>query len=277
MYYSTMNIKQITISEKYRIPFKPEVDSGLWIDRIGSGTDGKMRSTDNLRILGLFAAVGIKKGHGTFYSEETGEINIGENDVILLFPNIKHRYSPNDSWESKWIVWNGEEAIKLADMTYFSPLIPVIKNGYPAISHAYTRLEPLMNKENPTAIMERKVTLLNMLLELNKCSTTYNSYNAKTVKKAIDYIDMNLAFNFSLLDIAKHCGFSETHFRRIFKAETGVSPKEFIISRKISKAKEYLFANIPVKKIAFILGFKNEFYFRKVFKKVTGIPPGKLQ
>lgn len=53
----------------------------------------------------------------------------------------------------------------------------------------------------------------------------------------------------------------------------GGSPKEFIISRKISKAKEYISAQVPVKEVAYLLGFNNEFYFRRVFKKIVGITP----
>jgi len=56
----------------------------------------------------------------------------------------------------------------------------------------------------------------------------------------------------------------------------GNTPKEFIISRKISKAKEFLFARIPIKEAADMLGFRDESYFRKVFKKVTGITPGQF-
>ena len=265
----------VTVSERYRIPLKPEIDSGLWIDRIGDGIDFK-NTSPGLRILGLFAAVGVKKGTGKFYSPETGKVDIEENDVILLFPETEHYYHPDYSWESKWVVWNGSEAEKLIAMKYFSSKKPVIKNAFSVINDAHAKLDVLMNKETPGAILERKVSLFDMLLELHKRSETGTSSNANTVKTAIDYIDTNLAKDLSLEEIATYCGFSVPHFRRIFKAETGVAPKEFIITRKIAKAKEYIFARIPVKETSEMLGFNDEFYFRKVFKKVTGLTPGKF-
>lgn len=266
----------VSVSEQYRIPLKPEIASGLWVDRIGSGIDFK-KTRNNLRILGLFAAIGVENGSGKFYSPDTGKINIEGNDVILLFPETEHYYHPDYSWETKWVVWNGEEAEKLIKMKYFSPKKPVIKNAYSTISTTHAKLETLIDKETPGGILERKLTILNMLLELHKRSNTLTSSNANTVKIAIDYINANLAKDISLEEVARHSGFSIPHFRRIFNAKTGVSPKEFITSRKISKAKEYLFSRIPVKAVAEMVGFNDEFYFRKVFKKVTGITPGKFQ
>lgn len=276
MDFSTMNNLTVTVSEKYRIPLKREICSGLWIDRIGSGVNFKNTSVESLRILGLYASVGVKSGKGKFYSRETGEIDIEENDIILLFPETEHCYHPDYSWETEWIVWNGDEAEKLVSMGYFSPKSPIIKNAYPALNHAHAQLERLMKLESATAVMERKVILLNMLLELHKRSINPDSSNINAVKKAIEFIDINITKDFAVRNVAEHCGLSETHFRRIFKEEAGVSPKEFIISRKITKAKEYIFSRIPVKETASMLGFRDEFYFRRVFKKVTGITPGKF-
>ena len=278
MKVSIMSKKQnltVTVSEKYRIPLKPERESGLWVDRIGSGVNFK-NTSPGLRILGLYAAVGITEGEGKLYTPETGEIGVEENDVMLIFPESKHYYFPDYSWDSRWVVWYGREADRLIDMGYFSPKKPIIKNGFSIINDAHNRLTGLMDKETSGAILERKVILFDMLLALHKHSEVTSSPNADTVKKAVDYIDANIAKDLSLEEVSSHCGFSVPHFRRIFNAETGVSPKEFIISRKINRAKEYLFARIPIKEAADMLGFRDESYFRKVFKKVTGITPGKF-
>ena len=74
---------------QYRIPVKPERESGLWVDRIGSGINFK-NTSPGLRILGLFAAVGITQGEGTFYTPESGKVRVEENDVMLIFPQTKH-------------------------------------------------------------------------------------------------------------------------------------------------------------------------------------------
>lgn len=267
----------VTVSERYRIPLAPEIETGLWVDRIGSGVNFKNTSQLSLRHLGLYAAVGAKEGSGKFYSPQTGEINIKENDVMLLFPDVGHYYYPDYSWDTTWVVWNGIEAEKLVAMKYFSPVNPIIKNGFSSINNAHNLLEPLLKEETPTAVLQRKVILLNMLLELHKCSNPGISNYAKTTRMAINFIDANIAKDITLEEIANHCNFSVPHFRRIFNAETGVSPKEFLISRKISKAKEYLSSRVPVKETSEMLGFTDESYFRKVFKKITGITPGKFQ
>ena len=58
----------------------------------------------------------------------------------------------------------------------------------------------------------------------------------------------------------------------------GVTPVNFIIRRKIEKAQLLLIAGeLPVKEIAYLVGFEDFSYFSRVFKKTTGLTPNEYR
>ena len=67
---------------------------------------------------------------------------------------------------------------------------------------------------------------------------------------------------------------SYAKFRRTFKAHTGLTPGQFHLQLRISRAKDLLTGtDLPVKQIALQLGFDSPYYFSRIFKKKTGHPP----
>lgn len=100
-----------------------------------------------------------------------------------------------------------------------------------------------------------------------------------SVDKAIEHIaEHYLSASFSVASLAELCHMSDAHFRRVFKAEMGVSPKEYISELKIKRANLLLsYPDITVTEIAEDLGFTDVSYFIRFYKKQTGKSPGKLK
>lgn len=74
--------------------------------------------------------------------------------------------------------------------------------------------------------------------------------------------------------LAKECNISEIYFRRLFKQRCGVTPKQFIINLRITKAKQLL--SEGQKKIWAIsekCGFSSPYHFCRSFKQHTGMTP----
>lgn len=265
----------VTRSEQFRTPSRAEREIGLWVDRIGQGKTYH-NVPESLRILGLYAVVAVSSGHGTFISTVTGEEPVKEHAGMMLFPSVPCQYYPEREWHCKWIVWNGPEADRLIRMNYFITEKPIIENAYALVNEAHSQLSATMGKEDLETVFERKNCLLNLLHQLYRCSINQqpSQLHKNIVEDAIEYMTKSVSKVISVSDVAQHCNLSDVHFRRIFKAQTGSSPKEFMLNQKISKAKEYLSYRIPVKEVADMLGYNDEFYFRRIFKKVTGKTPG---
>lgn len=75
-------------------------------------------------------------------------------------------------------------------------------------------------------------------------------------------------------DLAESLAMSYDNFRRRFKAQVGQSPNQYFLSVKMDRAKDLLlYTDLDVKDIAVQLGFSDPYYFSRVFKERTGIPP----
>ena len=65
-----------------------------------------------------------------------------------------------------------------------------------------------------------------------------------------------------------------TSFRSAFKKHTGVSPNEYIITQRISAACQLLVqTDKSISEIAAEVGYGDQYYFSRIFKKKMGVPP----
>lgn len=94
------------------------------------------------------------------------------------------------------------------------------------------------------------------------------------VKKAVDYILLNLGSPLPLKQIAAHVHLNPAHLSRKFKADTGMTITDFINRKRVEEAAQYLQrGNISITEAAFMVGFNDLNYFSKVFKKVMSETP----
>ncbi len=71
-------------------------------------------------------------------------------------------------------------------------------------------------------------------------------------------------------------GVSPSHLNAVFKSYTAMTPYQYFISIKIRKAKELLESGaLPIKEVAFRLGFDDPYYFSRLFRKKTGVAPSR--
>src|SRR5690606_12118798 len=96
------------------------------------------------------------------------------------------------------------------------------------------------------------------------------------VKKAIDYILLNLSHPLFLEQIAKQIHITPTYLSRRFKQVTGETIIDFINRKRVEEAAVYLRrGNISVTEAAFLVGYNDLNYFSKVFKKIMSVTPSR--
>jgi len=84
-------------------------------------------------------------------------------------------------------------------------------------------------------------------------------------------VEENFALQPKVADLARTLAQSETRLYTVVKAFTGLSPKEFLTKRTIVEAQRLLFYSRPsVKELTHRLGFDDESYFSRLFKKEVG-------
>lgn len=115
--------------------------------------------------------------------------------------------------------------------------------------------------------------------EQSKVKNTKNSVSSKTILKVKDYIDQNYYSDDMNLDyLSSHFYINSCHLSSTFKKITGESLVEYITKRRISEAKSLLKNDDrKLAEVAEKVGYKDYYYFSKLFKKHVGISPLKYK
>lgn len=94
------------------------------------------------------------------------------------------------------------------------------------------------------------------------------------IEPAKRLLDEQFTQNIPIAELADLCGFSETHFRRLFTKTFHCSPTEYRLNKRILLAKDFLLmGELSVSEIARAVGFEDANYFSRVFKAYTGMTP----
>jgi AraC family transcriptional regulator len=88
------------------------------------------------------------------------------------------------------------------------------------------------------------------------------------------FVEANLAKPITLADLAERAGLSEHHFAHAFRASTGTTPRVFVESRRIERAKQLLReSSSELAQISIDTGFNTQSRFTTVFRRATGFTP----
>jgi AraC-like DNA-binding protein len=92
----------------------------------------------------------------------------------------------------------------------------------------------------------------------------------------LDYLNENYMYDLSPEDMANFTGRSLATFKRDFKKISNLSPKKWIIRRRLEAAHQKLSnGEKKVSDVCFEVGFKNIFYFSRIYKEAFGYAPSK--
>jgi AraC family transcriptional regulator len=98
------------------------------------------------------------------------------------------------------------------------------------------------------------------------------------LKRVLDYVDSNLGGNIHLSELAEAAGLSEFHFAKLFKQSMGASPHQYILQRRLERAKELLRnPALSLSDISLEAGFADQSHFTNVFRRFVGATPSKFR
>jgi AraC family transcriptional regulator len=99
------------------------------------------------------------------------------------------------------------------------------------------------------------------------------------LRDVIDYIEGVLGASPSLAEMASVARLSSYHFARQFKAATGLPPHQYVIMRRVERAKELLQAesDVSLAEVAALAGFSDQSQFANHFKRAVGVTPRRFR
>ncbi|WLI77426.1 AraC family transcriptional regulator [Kosakonia sp. H02] len=98
------------------------------------------------------------------------------------------------------------------------------------------------------------------------------------LRNVLEYIDAHLGEALLLVDLAAQVSLSEYHFARMFRQSMGVAPHQFVMQRRMARAKDLLLnSDEPLTTIALACGFNSASHFSNRFKAAKGVAPSQLR
>jgi AraC family transcriptional regulator len=99
------------------------------------------------------------------------------------------------------------------------------------------------------------------------------------LRAVVEYIEEHLDRCPTLAQIAAVVRLTPYHFGRQFKAATGLPPHQYLLARRVERAKELLQAgaDLALAEVALRAGFSDQSQFSHHFKRIVGVTPGQFR
>lgn len=169
-----------------------------------------------------------------------------------------------------------------ADINMFKRLMELNPDGFlkhsaPAsYDNSQTTMQAIQRFSAHTAreLYEMEAMMMMLISRFYSKAITINETNDERVLLLQQYILQHLSAPLPLEELADMIGVCKDSLIRIFKRETGMTPVEFILNKRIEKAQIALLTQASsIHDIAIQLGFGNQSYFASLFKRMMGITP----
>jgi AraC-like DNA-binding protein len=246
------------------------------------------------RVLPEYQILLITEGRGTFESAKTDEIAINAGNIILLFPGIWHRYKPdNDSgWKEYWLSWNGEQLYRLMKKGVLDinrPILEVEDQDRVRIAFerilAHAQAQPAENTNVLSAYAMEVLTLAMDTVQANQVpkDTAVPAEYAYCVDdplvfKALQIILNHSYRNFRVDDIVQLLPVSRRTLERKFLKTLNYPIRHEIARCRLERSKHLLInTTLPIKHIAFSVGFSSSDRMSKVFQREMGSTPSQYR
>lgn len=170
-----------------------------------------------------------------------------------------------------------KEGINISKDTIF-----IIISGYDNFSYAQKAIEYgvfryILKPINKNQLKETLIEAINLLGE--KADENKENLSPLT-KRILTEVNNNYSnCEYSLLDLAKSVGFSESYISKTLKKDIGMTFNEYLTSIRIEMAKKILMTEgklTTVNEVAKRVGYSNQHYFSQVFKKHLGVTPSEI-
>jgi AraC family transcriptional regulator len=98
----------------------------------------------------------------------------------------------------------------------------------------------------------------------------------RQLRRVLDFIIAHLHGDPTIAQLASECALSPGYFARAFRQTTGVTPHQWLVQKRVERARELLLGGrLSLVEIAISCGFADQSHFTRVFTRCEGNSPGR--
>lgn len=276
------------MNEPFELVYDPIQQDFLYLHRTTTYNLGSFYHRHEAYELYLFL-----RGNVNFYIENSC-YHLAPGDLLVIHPEEMHRSFSLDELEYERITINLQKSLlqRLSSpATHLSECFDYRPKGKGNILHLKEaeleqflqwtgELEEALASDAYGADIKAHCCLAQLLILTNtvfqNASFTPADIMPELVRATMDYIEMNLAQEITLEQLAGIFHLNSTYISRQFKKHTGLTLRAYIVDRRILFAKSLLSEGLSITEACYQSGFNDYANFIRSFTKITGISPGKF-
>lgn len=223
---------------------------------------------------------GYLKTYGNKYT-------LRKNNIFCIFSGADFEYRQNEenSWKYCWVEFSGSKAKQLCEACGFRREDPVRLLKDETVGELFVQqINDLIAQRNNSqysalSFMYKLFDLLSADVPQEIETGENSGRNKAFINTVVYYIIENYARkDFSLSQISEHFHINATYLSKLFLKYVGVQISKYIIGLRLRKAAELLEnKDHLVKEVASMVGYNDQYYFSKEFKKYYNVSPSVYQ
>ena len=225
----------------------------------------------------------ILDGEGIFQIDND-TWHLHEKEGFLIEPETQTFYQADQEnpWTYVWFGFKGYEAEKIVRE------LGLGKNRVTfRLSHVQELKQVILSmlkngsysKANEYMLESQLYLLLSILMRDIEVHLGETNQGNDIVRKAVEYIEDNHAkHDLKVVDVAKYVNVERGYLYTLFKKNLQLSPKDYIVRYRLSRATELLNnTDYPMEIVAYSCGYQDPAVFSKAFKKMYQVAPSKYR
>lgn len=204
---------------------------------------------------------------------------------FFIFPGELFKYGSDreDPWKYRWVALKGTAVEKLLKQAGIAPDRPIHQAGPrtgSSISRLYRDIQRALRRRDAQGDLRAEACAKLLIAEYMRdrpvsppAEQTATAESQKAVEYAVRWLTLQYHMPVAIGDMAAQLGYHRTHFTKLFKRYTGMSPLQYLTSIRMEHAKTLLNEPLSVQEVAAAVGYADALYFSRQFKKWHGCAP----
>ena len=244
----------------------------------------------------FFEIAYLVKGKCVITMEDSSYI-LKPGDICILKHGVNHYesyYKKAMGYELVWLFYSNVHSLKVINTVYSNNALNILSSlTLKTKSEIIFLLEDICAVKKPKQQFDVVKTKLEEWFNNLKESIKSKKYiklvysdeirkekylKEKRIKKALEYIKIHYKEKIRLKDIAQQASLGRAYFSHLFRKVYNQPLYEFITELRLNDAYSLIRSTgLSINEISYKVGYSNPIYFRRIFKKYTGITPSELR
>ncbi|WP_202638295.1 AraC family transcriptional regulator [Bailinhaonella thermotolerans] len=239
---------------------------------LGVGTQRGRIPAVGPRVLANHVAVVVLSGEGWFSWGGRPPVDVRAPALLWLIPGVEHHYGPYEpGWSECFVDFTGPAAGAYEELGFIdreNPVVPL--SSAEAAEHVVRKMAAICRRGGPHVEVETSAAVHELLVTLRHARADHDPEGHPVLAN----LARNAFLPLTVTEHARRLRMSVAELRESVRRNAGCSPKDYILSIRLTRAKELLTGtDLGVAAIARRVGYPDPAYFTRVFTRRVGISP----